>query len=148
MATLSEKLQLTLDTKNGIKKVLEDNDISLTDKTFADYPEVIKDNLGGGMKMLLYSGGSTLFWSSNQQMRLYQPFKVTVSASLTSITDWAIYFSNGSTTTVTTKTLDIQDSFIMNKSDFIDPITGVGIRNIKIGADSSHCSGWITIESI
>ena len=148
MATLSEKLQLTLDTKNGIKKVLEDNDISLTDKTFADYPTVIKDNLGGGMKMLLYSGGSTLFWSSDQSMRLYQPFKVTVSASSTSIKDWAIYFSNGSTTTVTTKILDIQDSFIMNKSDFVDPITGVGIRNIKIGADNSHVSGWITIESI
>lgn len=147
MATLSEKLQLTLDTKNGIKKVLEDNDISLTDKTFADYPEVIKDNLGGGMKILLFSNGSTLFFSSNQQMRLYQGFKVSVSPSNSSIKDWAIYFSNGSTDTVETKTFDIQDSFIMNKSDFVDPIIGVGIKNVTVGVDTKN-SGWITIESI
>lgn len=60
MATLSEKLQLTLNSKNAIKKVAqEDLGVDITDTTlFSDYAEKLKDAKGSSHFCMTFSLGS------------------------------------------------------------------------------------------
>lgn len=60
MATLSEKLQLTLNSKNAIKKVAqEDLGVDITDTTlFSEYAEKLKDAKGSSHFCMTFSLGS------------------------------------------------------------------------------------------
>lgn len=82
MATLGEKLQLTLNIKNNIKQALEDNNVSTTNKTFEDYPTLINDNLSKVHKLLLFSTSTAIpanldnYNFRNNPLRITYPCKI------------------------------------------------------------------------
>lgn len=67
MATVAEKLQLTLNSKNGIKQALEKNNVSTDGKVFSEYGDLVDKAINSGWPEILYtfsSNDSSEHWLS------------------------------------------------------------------------------------
>lgn len=58
MATVAEKLQLTLNSKNSIKQALEKNNVSTDGKVFSEYGDLVNKAINSGWPEILYTFGS------------------------------------------------------------------------------------------
>ena len=79
MATVAEKLQLTLNSKNSIKQALEKNNVSTDGKVFSEYGDLVDKAINSEWPEILYSFSSGI---NNHWVRLELPydFKVRLEA--------------------------------------------------------------------
>ncbi len=80
MATVAEKLQLTLNSKNSIKQALEKNNVSTDGKVFSEYGDLVDKAINSGWPEILYSFDSGIHdhWVG---LELPYDFKIRVEAS-------------------------------------------------------------------
>ena len=80
MATVAEKLQLTLNSKNSIKQALEKNNVSTDGKVFSEYGDLVDKAINSGWPEIVYSFASS---DNKRWIRLELPydFKIRVEAS-------------------------------------------------------------------
>lgn len=80
MATVAEKLQLTLNSKNSIKQALEKNNVSTDGKVFSDYGDLVDKAINSGWPEILYSFSSGMY-RRFINVELPYDFKIRLEAS-------------------------------------------------------------------
>lgn len=94
MATVAEKLQLTLNSKNSIKQALEKNNVSTDGKVFSDYGDLVDKAINSEWPEILYSFSSGLHvnWI---RIELPYDFKVYLDTSDYNITNKKVCYRIG-----------------------------------------------------
>lgn len=94
MATVAEKLQLTLNSKNSIKQALEKNNVSTDGKVFSDYGDLVDKAINSGWPEILYSFSSGLS-KTYTHLELPYDFKVYLDTSDYNITNKKVGYRIG-----------------------------------------------------
>jgi hypothetical protein len=90
MATVAEKLQLTLNSKNSIKEALEKNNVSTDGKVFSDYGDLVDKAINSGWPEIVYTVSSS---TKYVDIALPYDFKIYLEANDTEVAAGKVYYT-------------------------------------------------------